>query len=362
MFINYRTSYRSPHIRASLWVLLTALAVGQTAHAVTGEELASQTRKATVGQLAPEGLLTTVDGKTIDLNEFYGHRPVYLKFWATWCVPCREQMPHFQHAFERYKDRVAVVAVNLGLNDDADDVRRYLKQIALPMPVAIDSAGELASAFGVVVTPMHVLIDADGRVVYVGHEAGKELDAALEKLAQSQPQQKSRNAKRPQMAGHGLLKAGDTAPEFSVAIDGTVNRWSLSSSRSGKTTGKPVVISFITSWCESYLKDSKPTASASCRQTRELISRTAAAGNRVNWIVIAERVWSTPADIADYRSRYSVQQSVGMDATGEIFRKYGIREVPTVVIVGADGKIQERFDGFSPQLEAALIRLNGTTP
>ena len=327
------------------------------APAATGEEMAGRTRAASVGQLAPAATLETVDGKRIELGDFYGRKPVYLKFWATWCVPCRQQMPHFEAAWQRYHESVAIVAVNLGLNDDVNDVREFLDKTKLSMPVAIDSAGDLAAAFGVVVTPLHVLIDADGRIAYVGHEAGADFDRALDELSRSKPQPKAASkvasSGRAQVVAHARAVVGAKAPAFSVHSAGRA--WAFTPGK----MGKPTVLAFITPWCESYLKDSRPEVSSSCRKAREALSQSyQAAPAQASWIAIASRVWSTEDDLPAYQKKLQVEYPVALDATGEVFRQFGIKEVPTVVIVDADGTIRNRFDGFSPGLAGALASLN----
>jgi peroxiredoxin/quercetin dioxygenase-like cupin family protein len=336
---------------ASLWISLLAVA---GAYAATGEEMASRTRESSVGQLAPGATLDTVDGKRIELGDFYGRKPVYLKFWATWCVPCRQQMPHFEAAWQRYHERVAVVAVNLGLNDDVNDVREYLGKMQLSMPVAIDSAGELAAAFGVVVTPLHVLIDADGRIAYVGHEAGADLDRALDDLSRSTPKAKVASAGRPHVATRAHANVGDEAPAFEVQAAG--GSWRFAPGK----MGRPTVLAFITPWCESYLKDSRPEVSEACRKTREVLTQAySAAPAQSAWIAIASRVWSTEADLPEYQRRLPVDYPVALDRSGEIFRLFGIKEVPAVVIVDAAGVVRHRFDGFSPELAGALANPGG---
>lgn len=325
----------------ALWIFLLPAAA---AHAATGEEMLGRTRAASVGQLAPAATLETVDGKRIELGELYGKRPVYLKFWATWCVPCRQQMPHFEAAWQRYHESVAVVAVNLGLNDDVKDVREFLDKTKLSMPVAIDSAGDLATAFGVVVTPMHVLIDADGRVAYVGHEASADLDRALDALSHSQPQAKPASG-RPQLVSHVRAGVGDQAPAFREFMPGK--------------TGKPTVLAFFIPWCESYLQESRPEVAVSCARTREVLTQAyRAQPTQASWLAVASRVWVTEADVEAYRKKFQISHPVAFDSTGEVFRRYGVKEVPTVVIVDADGTIRRRFDGFSPDLAGALASLN----
>lgn len=321
----------------ALWIFLLPAAA---AHAATGEEMLGQTRAAAVGQLAPAATLETVDGKRVELGELYGKQPVYLKFWATWCVPCRQQMPHFEAAWQRYHDSVAIVAVNLGLNDDANDVREFLDQTKLSMPVAIDSAGDLAAAFGLVVTPMHVLIDADGRIAYVGHEASPGLDRALDALAHSKPGKKPA-AQRPQVLSHIRAGVGDKAPAFPGFTPGKA--------------GKPTVLAFFIPWCESYLKDSRPEVAGACAKTREVLAQAyRAAPTQASWLGVASRVWVTEADVQAYRKKFQIEHPVAFDSTGEIFRQYGVKEVPTVVIVAADGTISRRFDGHSEDLAGAL--------
>jgi hypothetical protein len=224
------------------------------------------------------------------------------------------------------------------------------------MPVAIDSGGELAASFGVVVTPMHVLIDADGRIVYVGHEAGAQLDAELEKLSHSKPSSNNAVGARGRVADTGRAQVGDKAPGFSV--NSPVRPWVFTPG----ATNKPTVIAFITPWCESYLKESRPAVSASCQKTREareaLTRAYASQRSGATWVAIASRVWSTQEDLIGYKSKLAVEHPVELDGSGQIFGLFHVREVPTVVIVGADGIIRERFDGFSPQLAAALAKVS----
>ncbi|HEY2677645.1 MAG TPA: TlpA disulfide reductase family protein [Steroidobacteraceae bacterium] len=90
-----------------------------------GEELAKTAGRAILGAPAPRIALKTIDGETIDLGSLYGRKAVYLKFWATWCVPCRQQMPHFEHTYETASSDLAVIAIDVGFNDSLEAVQAY---------------------------------------------------------------------------------------------------------------------------------------------------------------------------------------------------------------------------------------------
>src|ERR1700719_52351 len=146
--------------------------------ATSGQQLAESAGRSLIGKPAPRLVVTTIDGDTIDLGRLYGKQAVYLKFWATWCVPCREQMPHFERTYETAGTDLAVIAVNTGFNDPIADVREYRRKMGLTMPIVVDD-GRFAAALHLRVTPQHIVIGRDGPIQYVGHLADARLDAAL---------------------------------------------------------------------------------------------------------------------------------------------------------------------------------------
>lgn len=148
-----------------------------------GDGYSAAARDALLGRRAPAVALEMLDGEHVALADLLGRKPVYLKFWATWCKPCREQMPHLEAAHRTYGDRVAIFAIDLGLNDAIETVRAFRAEHGLTVPISIDGDGRLGEQFHVSVTPQHVLIDRAGVVRYVGHGATPELDRALEALA-----------------------------------------------------------------------------------------------------------------------------------------------------------------------------------
>jgi len=189
---------------------ITAVATALFACATCGAADDGATRAAhagqpLIGQPAPAAILRTLDGGTIDLATRYGRKPVYLKFWATWCAPCLQQMPGFERIHRQYGKRIDVIAVNAGFSDTEADVRAYRTRHGLTMPIALDD-GTLGRRLNLRVTPQHVLIGADGRIAYVGHLDDAALHAALDKVAAAPAQPV---ALAPQAQAARVFRVGD---------------------------------------------------------------------------------------------------------------------------------------------------------
>jgi cytochrome c biogenesis protein CcmG, thiol:disulfide interchange protein DsbE len=130
-----------------------------------------------VGAIAPAFSLKSVRG-TADLTALKG-KIVYVDFWASWCVPCKQSFPWMNEMQAKYGDRgFEVVAINVDAKQaDAD---KFLAQIPAKFNVAFDSAGDTPKKFGVKAMPSAVIVGADGRVLHV-HAGFRDSDkAALE--------------------------------------------------------------------------------------------------------------------------------------------------------------------------------------
>src|SRR6187401_3357971 len=91
-----------------------------------------------VGKPGPLVSLKSIDGGVIDIANSYGRKPIYLKLWATYCIPCRAQMPAFEKIYETYRDRMQIVAIDAGVGDDPAKIRTFASNAGMRMPVAID--------------------------------------------------------------------------------------------------------------------------------------------------------------------------------------------------------------------------------
>ncbi len=112
------------------------------------------------GHPAPDFTLQTLDGASLSLSDLRG-QAVVLNFWATWCPPCRAEMPELQAAHQAYASGGLVV---LGVNqaEEAPVVRAYLEELGLTFPVVLDMNYEAASLYSVNSLPTTFFIDRDG--------------------------------------------------------------------------------------------------------------------------------------------------------------------------------------------------------
>jgi thiol-disulfide isomerase/thioredoxin len=141
--------------------------------------LAAQTPGLPLGTQAPEVRVQTVDGKTVWLSSQYGKGPVLIEFWATWCPNCKALEPQMAAAAQKYKGKIALVGVAVGVNQSAALVKAYSAKHALPLAVVYDKNGEAADKFDVPATSHIVILNAQGRVIYTGVGADQDIDAAI---------------------------------------------------------------------------------------------------------------------------------------------------------------------------------------
>ena len=116
--------------------------------------------------LAPDFTVTDSDGNAVKLSDFRG-KGVVLNFWASWCGPCKSEMPHFQTAYEQYGDEVHFLMVNMStaFGDSPEDANAILTENGYTFPVYYDTNAECAYGYGVSGIPMTFFIDQEGRIV-----------------------------------------------------------------------------------------------------------------------------------------------------------------------------------------------------
>ena len=104
----------------------------------------------------------------------YRGKPVILNFWATWCPPCREEMPSMQRAHQALSgDGIAVIAINVG--DDAETIGDFLAEVPVDFPLPMDTESKVAQSYPLKGLPTTYVIDPQGRLVYAA-EGEREWD------------------------------------------------------------------------------------------------------------------------------------------------------------------------------------------
>lgn len=163
-----------------LWTmvaLLTGVTGGLEAQTRIGIEMGAQ----------PEPLvLPTVQGEKTDLAESFGHRPVLLQFWATWCPKCEALEPQIIEAHEQFGDRVDFFGVAVAVGQSPDRIVKHFKDRPLPFPMLWDEQGEATRRFMAPTTSYVVILDSDGRVAYTGVDVDQDIIGALKRVAGSQ--------------------------------------------------------------------------------------------------------------------------------------------------------------------------------
>lgn len=291
---------------------------------LSAEEVAAEAGASLIGKFAPPIALNTIDGGKIDLAKLYGHKPVYLKFWATWCVPCRLQMPHFENTERNLGKDIAVVAIDVGFNETAKVVLDYRKKMGLTMPIVIDD-GRLADALNLRVTPQHVVIGRDGKILHVGHLADAKLDNALKGAIAEKPADYIPRDLTAKTVGQSAPMLKTSGGQLLALKDGVT----------------PTVVFFFSTWCETYLKSSRPAMAAACTKAREDVTRLSAKSS-ARWIGVGAGLWASNKDLISYQSDHNLTLPMAIDETGAFFRAYKIVDVPRFLVFDSKGRIIAR--------------------
>lgn len=124
--------------------------------------------------VAPDFTLRTVGGSNIRLQEQRG-RVVLINFWATWCGPCKQEVPHLNRLYEKYH-AAGFVLLGVNVDDDVGNATAVALKLGIKFPVLFDTDKVVSHSYDLITMPSTVLIDRDGRVRYIhkGYLSGYE--------------------------------------------------------------------------------------------------------------------------------------------------------------------------------------------
>jgi len=112
--------------------------------------------------LAPDFTLEKLDGGKITLSDYRGDKPVILDFWTTWCPNCQRDMPVVSRLYEKYRNQVEIIGVNM--RESSRVAQGFVSSRNILFPIVMDS-GRVANQYGIRYTNTHVLIDKNGSIV-----------------------------------------------------------------------------------------------------------------------------------------------------------------------------------------------------
>ncbi len=123
----------------------------------------SQTQSA---DLATDFTVTDPEGNEVRLSDFVG-QPVIVNFWASWCGPCKSEMPHFQEAYEEYGGDIVFLMVNLaeGFGDTREKAEKLLTENGFTFPVYYDTLAQCAINYSITGVPVTLFVDSQGSLV-----------------------------------------------------------------------------------------------------------------------------------------------------------------------------------------------------
>lgn len=136
--------------------------------------LLNPVQSAPLNQPAPDFTLKSLSGKNLKLSEQAGN-VVMLNFWASWCGPCRKEMPLLNELHNKYEP-LGFVILGVNVEQELKLAKAFLKETPVDFPILFDSGNQVSQAYEVIAMPTTVLIDRAGKVRYLhkGYKAGDE--------------------------------------------------------------------------------------------------------------------------------------------------------------------------------------------
>lgn len=144
----------STQFRPLLILLLSSILLpGITARAVSG--------------IAPDFVLQSRDGETVSLAGLRG-QVVMINFWATWCGPCREEMPHLEALHQRYS-ALGFTLLGVNVEEDSENAEAWLEEMPVSFPILFDPENRVSVLYNVLAMPSTVLVDRQGNLRFLHH-------------------------------------------------------------------------------------------------------------------------------------------------------------------------------------------------
>lgn len=262
--------------------------------------------------------VTMMDGKVSKLSDIQKHKPIYIKFWASWCASCLKEMPKLSEDFKKYGDKIQFLTVNIGIEDTQEDVQRIYREYGLEMPAAIDSDGTLGQTLGFVGTPYHLLFDKDWRLMHKGHSADDQLSLAFTVLAANSVQKTELKEKK-------LVEtSGVQSPKFIIPENG--------------------VVFYTIAWCDWYMQEADKSLAERCKKVSQNIAKFKKEKPELKVTVLVSPMYISDEEIKNYKERFALNLPVFVDTGDVMSHQYGLRNVGVALVFKA-GILKEKIVG-----------------
>lgn len=285
------------------------------------------------GEQAPDFELTTLDGKQVKLSDYKGQK-VLLNFWASWCPPCKKEMPYMEEYYndQAEEDNVAILAVNMTTLErgQKEKVPKFVDEHGLTFPILMDEAGIAKDLYDVMIYPTTYVINEEGiitnrtnmllEIPYI-----KQIIKEADTFEKGQKTEKKESESRNPALDKGL-GVGNEAPDFALeTVDGKEVK--LSDSR-----GKMTFVNFWTSWC--------PSCGDELTALQEFYAKQE---DRDEIEVIGVNLTNLERDEENALSTFIEERKISFpiltDPKGEVEKQYQIEEYPTTYVISPDGYI-----------------------
>ena len=151
----------APRVQSKLVIVLVSIAILALVFGVVWMQ-SSKYEPLTVGKVAPDFKLPDLNEKDIRLSDFRG-KVVFLNFWATWCKPCREEMPSMEILYKNFeKDGLVILAISIDRVTTKKDIPPFVKALNLTFPILVDSWGQTDKRYKLMGVPETYIIDQQG--------------------------------------------------------------------------------------------------------------------------------------------------------------------------------------------------------
>ena len=149
---------------AGLATVATSSPTTEPAVESTGETAETTVTTEAPDYSAPNFSMEDWDGNVVRLADYVG-KPIVLNFWASWCGPCKSEMPDFEEAYQKYGDKIHFIMLNCTISDSMEDAKALIEDSGYTFPVYFDTTGEASYAYGASSIPMTFFIDENGELV-----------------------------------------------------------------------------------------------------------------------------------------------------------------------------------------------------